>query len=208
MIQGNPDYRSEEVITYEAGYRTTFSKSVSLDVTGFYNDYRDLRSALPGTPFFNGASVILPLNFANKLQGKTYGVEIATVWQMLDWWRWDANYSWLQTQLKDIGPAQIGISPEQRMSLRGALSPWHNIDLDFWFRYVDSHFSVNSVGNTTIKGYVTLDLRTAWRPYQDIELSLVGQNLLAQKHLEFIQENQTLPTAIDRGMYGKISWKF
>ncbi|MDD5580712.1 MAG: hypothetical protein PHY16_15715 [Methylobacter sp.] len=41
-----------------------------------------------------------------------------------------------------------------------------------------------------------------------IELSLVGQNLLAQKHLEYIQENQTLPTGIDRGVYGKFSWSF
>ncbi|MDD1608400.1 MAG: hypothetical protein LUQ18_07890, partial [Methylococcaceae bacterium] len=59
-----------------------------------------------------------------------------------------------------------------------------------------------------IKPYVTVDLRAAWRPYQGIELSLVGQNLLAQKHLEYVNENQTLPTAIDRGMYGKISWNF
>ena len=80
--------------------------------------------------------------------------------------------------------------------------------MDFWFRYVDTNFTVGSLADAYIKGYVTLDLRTAWRPYKDIELSLVGQNLLAQKHLEYIDENQTLPTAIDRGVYGKISWKF
>jgi len=209
ISQGSPDFMSEEVISYEAGYRTTFSKSVSLDVTGFYNDYRDLRYSLPGTPVFNGASLRQPLIFTNALQGKTYGVEIATVWQMLEWWRWDANYSWLHTQL-DIrvdGP-QTGISPEQRVSLRGALSPWRDMDMDFWFRYVDTNFSVSTTGDTYIKGYVTLDLRTAYRPYKGLELSLVGQNLLAQKHLEYISENQTLPTAIDRGVYGKISWNF
>lgn len=208
LAQGLPSYRSEEVITYEAGYRTTFSKSVSLDVTGFYNDYRDLRYALQGSPSFNGTFLNQPLDFTNNLNGKTYGVEIATVWQMLDWWRWDINYSWLHTQLNNIGPAQTGISPQQRVSLRGALSPWQNIDLDFWFRYVDTNFSVGSFGKTYIKGYVTLDLRAAWCPYKNIELSLTGQNLLAQSHLEYVSENQTLPTAIDRGMYGKISWGF
>jgi iron complex outermembrane recepter protein len=86
-IQGNPDFRSEEVISYEAGYRTTFVKSVSLDVTGFYNDYRDLRSFASGTPFFSGSAITQPLIITNGLQAKTYGVEIATVWQMLDWWR-------------------------------------------------------------------------------------------------------------------------
>ncbi len=210
IVQGNSAYRSEEVITYETGYRTAFSKSVSLDLTGFYNDYRDLRYPLPGTPFFNGAYIIQPLNFTNKLHGNTYGIEISTVWQMLDWWRWDANYSWLHTQLVDTlnNNPQTGISPEQRVSLRGALSPRKDIDLDFWLRYVDTSLTVGSFGDTHIKGYVTLDLRTAWRPYQGIELSLVGQNLLAQNHLEYVQENQTLPTAIDRGMYGKISWNF
>ena len=208
ISQGSPDFRSEEVITYETGYRTVFSKSVSLDVTGFYNDYRDLRESLPGVPVFNGAFLQLPFIFTNALKGKSYGVEIATVWQMLDWWHWDVNYSWLHTQLNDEGNPQTAISPQQRVSLRGALSPRRDIDLDFWLRWVDTNFAVSSFSDTYIKGYVTLDLRTAWRPYQGIELALVGQNLLAQQHLEYVQENQTSATAIDRGVYGKISWSF
>ena len=199
----NPGFRSEEVIAYEAGYRTTFAKSASLDVTGFYNDYRDLSSGMIGTPAFNGSSLIIPFTSNNSQRLKTYGVEIATVWQMLDWWRWEGNYSWLHTQLLDRGVlGQNARSPEQRMSLRGVLSPWKDIDLDFWFRYVDTNFISPS---TPVKSYVTLDLRLAWRPNPHTELALVGQNLLAQKHLETINQIQTLPTAIDRGLYGKIS---
>lgn len=208
VAQGNADYMSEEVIAYEAGYRTTIFKSVSLDISGFYNDYRNLRYGQQGMPSFTGASLVVPLNFTNQLGGKTYGVEIATIWQMLDWWRWDLNYSWLHTHLNPMGLDLTGISPQQRMSLRGALSPWKNIDLDFWFRYVDPNFSVGSFGKTHINGYVTLDLRAAWRPIKNIEFSLVGQNLLQQSHLEYVAENQTLPTTIDRGVYGKISWGF
>lgn len=208
---GNPDFRSEEVISYEAGYRTSFSKSVSLDVTGFYNDYRDLRQGVRGIPDISGISlgqpIIQPIIFTNALKAKSYGVEIATVWQMLDWWRWDINYSWLHMQLEGTDTI-TPVSPEQRVSLRGALSPWDNIDMDFWFRYVDTNSAITEFGTQKIKPYATLDLRLAWRPHKDIELSLVGQNLLAQKHLEYINENQTLPTAIDRGMYGKISWGF
>ena len=205
--QGNTNYRSEEVIAYEVGYRATFSKSISLDVTGFYNDYRDLRIPVASVPFFNRVSIVQPLIVTNDLQGKTFGIEIATVWQMLDWWRWDVNYSWLHTQLDSSNP-RAPISPQQRASLRGALSPWQDIDMDFWFRYVDSNFTVGSFGDITIKPYVTLDLRTAYRLYKGIELSLTAQNLVAQKHLEYIGENQTFPTAIDRGVYGKINWSF
>jgi iron complex outermembrane recepter protein len=207
VAQGNTSYKSEEVISYEAGYRTTFSKAVSLDITGFYNDYRDLRSVDRGTPSFNGTSVTQPLDFTNNLGGETYGVEIATIWQMLDWWRWDVNYSWLHTQLNDSDP-KTGISPQQRVSLRGALSPWQAVDLDFWFRYVDTNLSQTAFGPTAINAYVTLDLRAAWRPVKDVELSVVGQNLLQQSHLEYVSENQTYPTLIDRGVYGKLSWNF
>jgi iron complex outermembrane receptor protein len=203
----NPNLHSEQVIAYEAGYRTTFSKSVSLDVTGFYNDYHDLRNETRGTPFFSGTSLIMPINYSNTRQGKTYGIEIATVWQMLDWWRWDTNYSWLHTQFSDANNMPA-ISPQHQVSLRGALSLRHDIDLDFWFRYTDSAFAIGTASDMTIKGYVTLDLRAAWRVCQNIELSLTGQNLLAEKHLEYVQEFKTLPTAINRGMYGKISWHF
>jgi len=213
ISEGSSRYRSEEVISYELGYRTTFSKSTSLDVTGFYNDYRDLRAALEGAPdasgIPSGLPLLQPVILSNALKGKTYGVEIAAVWQMLDWWRWDATYSWLHSQLDTLaGSRQISISPEQQMSLRGQLSPWEAIDLDFWFRYVDNNFAVGSVKDAYIKGYATLDLRAAWRPYPGIELSLVGQNLLEPNHLEYVQETQTFPTLIDRGVYGKISWNY
>ena len=202
---GNPNFKSEEVITYEAGYRTTFSKSVSLDLTGFYNDYRDLRSGVRPGIFFDGSTLVEPVTFGNNLNGKTYGIEIATVWQMLDWWRWDFSYSWLQT---DINPQKTAISPEQRTSVRAAISPIENLDLDFWFRYVEDNYTRGEFPEFTVKPYFTLDLRVAWRPMKNLELSLVGQNLLENNHLEYRQEAQTLPTAIDRGMYGKISWGF
>jgi iron complex outermembrane recepter protein len=162
---------------------------------------------LPGSLTYNG---YLNQNFifANQMQGKTYGVEVATVWQMLDWWRWDINYSWLHTQLDVVGPVQTGISPEHRVSLRGALSPWQSLDLDFWFRYVGKNFMVTNLGQFTVQPYVTLDLRAAWRPVKNLELSVTGQNLLQSSHLEYVSETQTLPIAIVRGVYGKISLNF
>ena len=207
FTSGNPNFRSEEVISYELGYRTTLTKSVSLDVTGFYNDYRDLRQGKHGNPVPSGISFNVPNSFVNALKANSYGVEIATVWQMLDWWRWDVNYSWLQM---DLQPSDTitPVGPEQRVSLRGALSPLQGFDFDFWFRYVDSNSAITEFGTLKINPYVTLDLRLAWHPIKDIELSLVGQNLLADKHLEYINENQTTPTAIDRGMYGKFSWTY
>lgn len=211
-LQGDRGYDSEHVISYELGYRTTFVKSLSIDLTAFYNDYDNLRNAnlgavypgmLEGSPVF-----IQPVTLSNDFKAKTYGVEIATIWQMLDWWRWDANYSLLKTELQQTELPQFGISPQQRMSLRSVISMDHGLDLDLWLRYVDKNTSVGVFGSDVIKDYVTMDVRLAWRPVNGLELSLVGQNLLSESHLEYRQENQTLPTFIDRGMYGKLSWSF
>ncbi len=212
VIDGNSQFDSEEVISYELGYRTTLIDDVSIDFTAFYNDYRNIRSISSGAPFFNTAtgSIEVPSFFSNDFRAQTYGFEIAAVWQMLDWWRWDANYSLLKTNfnLKHANDIAGATSPQQRVSIRSSISPWHNIDLDILFRYVDSNKARGFFGTTEINDYFSMDIRLAWQPIDDIELSLVGQNLLAEQHLEYRQENFTKPTEIDRGMYGKLTWHF
>ena len=162
-----------------------------------------MRSIESGSTFFNGTFIELPLVTDNKNSVQTYGFDIATVWQMLDWWRWDINYSLLKMDFEGQDAAdQIGISPQQSFSLRSALSPLKNVDLDLLFRYVDTYIDPD------INDYVSMDIRLAWRPINDIELSLVGQNLLAEQHLEYINEASPTPIEIDRGMYGKLAWQF
>ncbi|WP_026600223.1 TonB-dependent receptor plug domain-containing protein [Methylomonas sp. 11b] len=209
-LEGNRNLRSEDVIAYEVGYRTTMIKSVSVDVTAFYNDYAHMRNASQGAVYFDPIRGVLvqPLPFSNNLKAKTYGVEVSTVWQMLDWWRWDANYSVLKTEVPQTAMAVVGISPQQRMNLRSAVNIRPDLDFDVWFRYVGNNAAATASGNSYIPDYVTMDARLAWRPEPDLEISLVGQNLLTNSHLEYQQENLILPTFIDRGMYGKISWNF
>jgi iron complex outermembrane receptor protein len=212
ILEGNNQFDSEEVISYEVGYRTTLINNLSIDFTAFYNNYRGLRSAerssvTPPATLTDPATISLIAD--NNTTAHTYGFEIATVWQMLDWWRWDANYSLLKTDYGQHNAGnQLGFSPQQRISLRSAISPWKNIELDVLFRYVDTNTAVSSFGTTVIKDYVSMDIRLAWRPVDDIELSLVGQNLLAENHLEYRQEFLTTPTEIDRGMHGKLTWRF
>jgi iron complex outermembrane receptor protein len=211
FYKGNRQFDSEQVVSYEFGYRTTLIEDVSIDFTAFYNDYSDLRSVESGTPVFNPATGVAELSYSfnNNSRAQTYGFEIATVWQMLDWWRWDANYSLLKTDFDRPGAESVhGHSPQQHVSLRSTMSPRQDIDLDILFRYVDRNKAIGFFGSTVIDDYVSMDIRLAWRPVNNIELSLVGQNLLAKQHLEYQQEILTAPTEIDRGVYGKLTWQF
>ncbi len=210
IFEGDRQFDSEKAISYELGYRTTIIDNVSIDFTAFYNDYSYLRSAHTSTPIFNSATGVVELTntITNNGKAQTYGFEIATVWQMLDWWRWDANYSLLKTDFNRQAARTTAISPQQRVSLRSSVSPWQDIDLDVLFRYVDRNTIISLSGATVIDDYISMDIRLAWRPVNEIELSVVGQNLLAKHHLEYIQEAFTTATEIDRGVYGKLTWHF
>jgi iron complex outermembrane receptor protein len=76
---------------------------------------------------------------------------------------------------------------------------------------VDDVSSIYSALNNAlfeIDAYLTLDVRLAWRPAANWELSLVGQNLLEPSHLEFVQESFTLPTEVERSIYAKLAYQF
>ena len=70
-------------------------------------------------------------------------------------------------------------------------------------RYVDP------VGYYDIPAYVAFDLRLGWKPVKNLELSLVGQNLFDNQHLEFGNTVSELPqTQIRRSLFGKVSVSF
>ena len=78
-----------------------------------------------------------------------------------------------------------------------------NIEADAWLRYVDGF------DNGGVPGYFTLDLKLAWRPIKNLELALVGQNLLENRHQEFRPEQfSTQVYEVERGVYGKLTWRF
>ena len=213
-LMGDRDYKAETLLSYELGYRINVVDTVSLDLTAFYNDYTHLRSTTRGTPSIVGTmpngSIEQPTFFSNHSYGNTYGFEMATVWQMADWWRWDANYSFLDTHLYAYDVDQ-GASPQHKTSLRAGLTPVKNITLDFWLRYVGAATSINPIRGTeahAISAYTALDIRLGWKPHSSLELSVTGQNLLDKYHLEYVDEFYTAPTAIPRAVYGKVVWTF
>lgn len=202
---GNPNLKAEEVLAYEMGYRWRVRENLSIDSALFYNDYDNLRSLEkpPTPPFFA---------FANKQQGTSYGVEISAQLRVNPNWNLKAGYSYLNINLEkdadstDDGtiPPTEGLDPEHQFFL---ISNWEiNSSLAFnsVIRYVDD--LPNALGNSRkVPTYTELDLRLAWQPYQDLELSLVGRNLIEDSHRE---ANSWAASEIERGVYVQINWHY
>ena len=209
---GDSDFRAEELLAWELGYRVGLSPGLFFDLATFYNDYDRLRSSRAGEPFVELAPaphLVVPVLIGNDLEGETYGAELTADWRAGKRWRWSAAYSFLAIRLRQppgadaAGLSAEGESPRHQIFLRSSADLGPGVELDVLLRHVDE------LESSGVDGYTTLDLRLGWRPRPSLELSLVGQNLLEGSHVEFAPEIiPTRPTAVERGVYGKVAWRF
>jgi iron complex outermembrane receptor protein len=68
---------------------------------------------------------------------------------------------------------------------------------------------VDELPSQDMDSYITLDVRLGWKVRENVELSVVGQNLLDDRHPEYEPEFiDTIPTEVERSVYGKVMWQF
>ncbi len=213
-LYGDNDFESENVLALEAGYRVQLHETAALDLTVFHNRYDDLRTAEFRRPFIEieplPVHIANPVVADNNMSGTAYGFEAALDWRPKEWWRVRTGYSYLEMDLSP-NPDTIDIlsgavedeSPEQQFFMHHSFDLPRNVEIDATFRYVDT---IPALG---VDDYLTMDIRLAWLPRENLEFSLVGQNLLEDSHLEYAPSFiNTVPTEVERGVYGKVTWRF
>ncbi len=209
---GNPDFDSEEVISYELGYRIQTPSRVSFDFALFYNEYDALRSISLQSPILNPPpqpSVIQTL-VGNNIKGNTHGIEVAADWPLEYWWRLQAAYTYLELdlELKSSAPnffmsVDQKSAPKHQGSLRSFMDLGESWQFDLWFRYVDK------IAAYDIDSYLEMDARLNWHIRSNLDLTLVGQNLLADHHSEYEAEFLgTISTDVQRSVYAKLTVNF
>lgn len=180
LVQGSDDFEAEEMRGWEVGYRARLVSAMTFDISTFGHRYPNLRSQeAPVTGPF-------PITLANTLIGKSRGVEAATTIQPHNWWRVQASYTWLDTEItREAGSRDVGggtseaNDPDYLVTLRGGVDLARNIDVDLWWR------AVGALPNPAVPAYRELNARIGWRPNERVELALVGQDLLHGQHPEF-----------------------
>jgi len=212
-LNGSEQYYSEELIAYEAGYRWLAFANLSVDVALFYNNYDSLQTLGPVSP-----QSMTRLNFENEMQGASYGVELASEWHPVDWGKLQFGYTYIGFDL-DVDAASFSTnlaettansSPKHQFSLQSSINFNKDIQCNIWARYVGKlRVSKELLADgMQVDGYFTLDANVSWHIQDDLELMLVGQNLLTSSHLEYISETYTAPVEIERSIYGKLNYRF
>jgi iron complex outermembrane receptor protein len=213
-IQGDRNFKSENVVAYEGGYRVRLTRTVSLDVATFYNSYANLLSAEPAAPFLNLSQTPMhltaPVVAANKMQGATYGSELLVAWNPVTPFRVEGAYTFLRMNIDRAAdsldmssPDPAGATPRHQYFVRASADLPHSISTDLIGRYVHDLFGLE------VPGYYSVDARIGWSPMAPLELSLAAQNLTDNRHLEFRPDFiATTPTIAKRSVNATLRWKF
>ena len=213
-VVGNRDFDSEELIAYELGYRFLPTDKISIDIAAFYNDYDNLFTAELGSPSLRGTAtdpyLVIPAAPENDhLTGESFGLETTLRFIPYSWWKLQASHTFLTahhraTDSTDPTPDRYQrSSPKNQLYFRSSMDIVSNIAWDTTFRFMDD------VPEWDIDYYLEMDMRLAWMPTKNVELSLVGQNLLDNRHPESINVAPLTPNPeVPRSVYGKVTLRF
>ncbi|WP_158270407.1 TonB-dependent siderophore receptor [Limnohabitans sp. 2KL-17] len=207
---------AEKAWSLEAGWRKQFSNFLSVDMAVFVTDYSQLRGArlagnladvmpplgplmecignpqnLPGTCYFT----IKGYN-SNQDKARSYGGEWSLEWHPKPWWTVQTSYSYLRVKGQrsgdDLGDLLVRVfensAPRHQLSLVNNFSLRSDLNLNVRLRHNSDtrHLEQISGDLTRLPPYTGLDMRLAWKAGRQTEVSLLGRNLLKDRHSEFI----------------------
>ncbi|PYO99257.1 MAG: hypothetical protein DMD60_02120 [Gemmatimonadetes bacterium] len=202
VLAGGPGFHAEEELAYELGYRRR-QGSLALAVATFYSRYHGLRSVEQLHPPATDTLVI-----GNGQDGESYGAELATDYRVTDRWRLRAGYTELRVHIwpnpgstDQSRGASESHTPERQFFLQSS------VDLPADLRFDAGLRAIDDITNQQVPGYGELNAKLSWQPMPALELSLVGQNLLHRRHVEFGAPGATR-REIERGVYGAVAWRF
>ena len=202
FLAGGPGFHSEEELAYELGFRRQ-QGTLALSVATFYSRYHGLRSLEQTNP-----PAATPLVIGNGQDGESYGAELATDYRVTDRWRLRAAYTELRVHIwpnpgstDQSRGASESHTPERQFFLQSS------VDLPADLRFDAGLRAIDDITNQQVPGYGELNAKLSWQPLPALELSLVGQNLLHRRHVEFGAPGATR-REIERGVYGAVAWRF
>ena len=95
---------------------------------------------------------------------------------------------------------------EHQASLHTSFDLTHGLELDNGLRWVSCRTVNNSGKAAYVPPFAELDVRLGWQMTDQLELSVVGQNLLHDHHPEYGVPEPTRGE-IERSVYAKIAWR-
>jgi iron complex outermembrane receptor protein len=214
FVEGNPHLMPEQLRDYEAGYRLQWTNSLSLDGAAFAGFYHHLATIEPLPPLLvqtpSQLQMLMPFLYYNRAHAFSRGGELVLNWSAAAWWRISPSYALVDVDPRldpnsaDTSLAQLtrGV-PESGFQLRSFLNLTRRVEWDQTFYWT------TKVESAAVPHHARLDMRIGWRAGEHTEISLVGQNLVGPRFFECgANAYQIVGTALERSLFGKVTWHF
>ena len=202
VLAGGPDFDSEEELAYELGYRHQRG-ALALSVATFYSRYHGLRSLEQLNPPATDTIVI-----GNGQDGESFGAELTAAYVLTSRWRVRAGYTELRVHVwPNPGSTDTSRGLTESQAPDRQLFVHSSVDLPAHLRLDAGLRAVGGIAKRQVPAYTELNARLTWQPMPKLDLSIVGQNLLHRRHVEFGAPGATR-REIERGVYGLVEWRF
>ncbi|OFW80709.1 MAG: hypothetical protein A2887_05815 [Alphaproteobacteria bacterium RIFCSPLOWO2_01_FULL_40_26] len=218
LSRGSTTYESEQLISYEIGYRVRPTQRTLIDATIFYDDYSKLR-----TYEATGPDNTIPTT-ANLGFGESYGFEINGKWQATNRLKLEASYDFVHIDLhisdnstdrlsyrgqRDALEMTEGQTPQHQLKLKSFYNLTPELQFDNMAMYVDNLPEAGSThGAKGLPSYLRFDTRLGYLATDNLDLSLGIQNLFDQRHQEFKSALYNRKTEVGRTFYFKLTWQY
>lgn len=212
LLVGGRNFRSETLVAWEAGLRAQIAQKAQGSLSAFYNRYDSIRSTSPSPP---PSALGLPLFFENNLEASTHGLEVSLDYQPTAWWRLHTGYAFLGEDVR-VAPGKTDFNkalnetadPRHQWAARSSVNVGSAVEADLAIRRVGS-FTFNSAGvPATVPAYTEATAQLAWRATKRLGLSVVGQNLLHARHLEYVISSPNPREEISRAVHAKVTLRW
>ncbi|WP_162139906.1 TonB-dependent receptor plug domain-containing protein [Limisalsivibrio acetivorans] len=209
ILAGTDEFTSEKMKAYEAGFRYTPTGKLLIDTAFFYNDYYDLASYVSSESDLGISNdpithLYLYEYKSNDVKGLSRGVEVLADWRPVSNWKLLFSYSYIDLDMTltadnanrlDENIAE-GDTPQNQWSVRSYYTFKDDYDIDIMI------YRSDAVDLYRIDPYTKLDVRLAWRPSENTEISVVGQNLMEET------TQQSYSAAVEQSYYIKADINF
>jgi iron complex outermembrane receptor protein len=203
VLGASPDFESEVARVLELGYRAQPIAALSWSATAYYSRYQQLRTLepQPGT-----ASALYV--FGNGAEGSSRGIELWGRWLATPAWRLDAGLVAQRVQQhllpgsRDV-TAIFGLltnDPSRHWLLRTSHDLNDRNTLELTLRYV------SALPHPAVPAYYELDGQWMWQPHPNLDVALIGRNLLHRSHPEFGPAPNR--SVMERGALLKLTLRF
>jgi iron complex outermembrane recepter protein len=211
---GSPAFRTEALVSTEAGYRLNMRSIFSVDASVFHGRYDRLKTSEPLEPRLElvpgPPHVFVATQFANLLNAETTGLEVAAQWTPARGWRLDGSYTGLRVDpqpdpaSRDAGAAAFdGNSPSHQWQVRST----------FWLgrraEVSAALFHVGRIRSLDVPAYTRADLTGELKLRGGWLLAIAGRNLLQPRHVEYSSAAIGMAaTEIPKNGSASLVWQF